>query len=386
MFRARLSLAVVLLAMPLLAQDVTLDAIVTPSSTIVKNGGSVTFAIHGFVEFRTLAELFPYIDAQTRRWKLTPDERRDLARNLLRRGIESRIVSMADERPLEVLVTHTADELRHALGKVKEPVPENYATEFLAVQDKWKHSLNCWSASPVIAARVLSNFYPISEGIELYGARYDSTEHFWQAVKYHPETTVAGINDLLDAFDHKDWAPWLKRLDDDPRLYLPNAYAVEFLRYNLTTARRQWFRAELKRRARDTDRLRALQQRGSNAFRFTALEEKTVWGDLADLMHLVYTFSPSSDPIRKTLEMRGFDGIYLDGKKMSYIGGEFRSLMLEIWKVKFLKMPRFGEVLRGIPASIKLEHFLNDPDSPDIPLAVYVRYLAEIRELARGAR
>ena len=79
---------------------------------------------------------------------------------------------------------------------MKEPTPDGYADAFLAVQEKWKHSLNCWSAAPSIPARVLSNWYPIEEGIHLYGATYDSTEHFWQAVKYHPGTTVAELTDV----------------------------------------------------------------------------------------------------------------------------------------------------------------------------------------------
>ena len=57
---------------------------------------------------------------------------------------------MADERPLETLITHTRAELQQALAEVKEPVPPGYAEAFLAVQEKWKHSLNCWSASPSI--------------------------------------------------------------------------------------------------------------------------------------------------------------------------------------------------------------------------------------------
>ena len=125
-----------------------------------------------------------------------PDGER-LASELLRRGIESRVVSMIDERPLETLVTHTSEELRQALAQVKEPVPPGYAEAFLAVQEKWKHSLNCWSAAPSIPARVLSNWYPIEEGIQLYGSTYDSTEHFWQAVKYHPDITVAQLVELL---------------------------------------------------------------------------------------------------------------------------------------------------------------------------------------------
>jgi hypothetical protein len=70
---------------------------------------------------------------------------------------------------------------------------------------------------------------------------------------------------------------------------------------------------------------------------------------------------------------------------MEFISEEFRSLMLEIWKVKFLEMPRFQEVIRSIPAEIRLSHFLNDGDSPDIPIPVYVGYLNRIRERARMA-
>jgi hypothetical protein len=219
---------------PLRAQDLSLQTVVTPSTVIVKDERPVTFAIHGFIEFRSLGEMFPYIEAQTRRWegKINEEERQQLTRHLLREGIESRVVSMADERPLEALVTHTSEELRQAISRVKEPVQEGYAEEFLAVQEKWKHSLNCWSASPVIPGRVLSNWYPIEEGIRLHGAVYDSTEHFWQAVKYHPDMTIGELKELPVLLEGRGWSDWLKRLDDDPKIYLPNAYAVEFLRYN----------------------------------------------------------------------------------------------------------------------------------------------------------
>ena len=97
-----------------------MQALVTPSTVISKDGRPVTFAFHGFIEFKSLGEMFPYIESQTQRWN-TPsglDEagRRDLARDLLRRGIESRIVSMVDERPLETLITHTGEELPEMLG------------------------------------------------------------------------------------------------------------------------------------------------------------------------------------------------------------------------------------------------------------------------------
>jgi len=176
------ALLAVIFRVPLRAEQISLQTIVTPSTTILEDGRPVSFAVHGFIEFKSLAELFPYIESQTQRWKLSGGlddaEQKNLARELLRRGIESRIVSMVDERPLEALITHTSDELRQALARVQEPVPTGYSVAFLAVQGKWKHSINCWSASPSIPGRVLSNWYPIEEGIQLYGATYDSTEHF----------------------------------------------------------------------------------------------------------------------------------------------------------------------------------------------------------------
>src|SRR6267143_5663355 len=372
------------------AEQVSLQAIVTPSAKILKDGRVIAFAVHGFIEFKSLAELFPYIESQTRRWQanggLDDRGRRRLARELLRGGIESRVVSMSDERPLEALITYTSEELRQALAHVKEPVPPGYAEVFLAVQEKWKHSLNCWSASPSIPGRVLSNWYPIEEGIQLYGATYDSTEHFWQSVKYHPDTSVAELTDLLGLLEQKNWGPWLAHLDGDPRLYLRNAYAVEFLRHNLAPERLRWFREELGRHGlHESDRARTSQQRTGTPFRFSAYEEKVLWGDLADLFHLVYAFS-ANDDIRKILADHHFDAIYLGRRRMGFISQEFRSLMLEIWRVKFLQRARFGEVIRSIPLEVRLEHFLNDGDSPDIPIPGYVGYLNQIRDLARAQR
>jgi len=382
-------LTVLSVSVPLSAESVSLQALVTPSTTIVKAGRPLAFAVHGFIEFRSLAELFPYIESQTQRWNvqdgLDEEQRRQLAGELLRRGIESRVISMEDERPLEALVTHTGEELRQALALVKEPVPAGYGEAFLTVQEKWKHSLNCWSASSSIPGRVLSNWYPIEEGIQLYGATYDSTEHFWQAVKYHPDVTLADLAELLGMLQQKDWSSWLARLDGDPKVYLPNAYAVEFLRHNLARERLQWFRDELGRHGLTaSDHARVVQQRGAASFRFSAFEEKVLWGDLADVFHLVYAFSLPDDPVRKTLGARHFDAVYLEARRMGFIGEEFRSLMLEIWRVKYLKMARFREVISAIPLEIRLSHFLNDGDSPDIPIPVYVGYLNQIRDLARS--
>jgi hypothetical protein len=377
----------IIAACSLPAQELYLQSVVAPSTIIVKDGHPIKFAIHGFIEFQSLAEVFPYIELQKQRWKHAspPVDTDSLARELLRRAIESRVVSMEDERPLQALLTHTSEELSHAIARVQEPLPPDYAEGFLAVQTKWKHSLNCWSASPSIPGRVLSNWYPIEEGIQLHGATYDSTEHFWQAAKYHPDVTVGQLRELTVLFESKDWSAWLARLDNDPKTYLPNAYGVEFLRHNLAPERLRWFRNELAGHGLSAnDRARQVQQRGTVAFRFSGFEEKVLWGDLADLFHLVYTFSLPDDPIRKTLAERHFDAVYMDDQRMAFISEEFRSQMLEIWKVKYLRMPRFREVIRLIPIEIRLEHFLNDGDSPDIPIPVYVRYLNQIRDLARA--
>ena len=371
----------------LLAQQISLKALVTPSTVIRKDGQPLKFAVHGFIEFNSLSELFLYINSQTGRWQghISEAEQTSLAKDLLRRGVESRVISMTDERPLEAILTHTHEELQQALADVKEPVPPGYADAFFAVEKKWKHAVNCWSASPVISARVLSNWYPIEEGIRLYGDTYDSTEHFWQAVKYHPEVTIAELSDLLQSFEQKDWTPWLARLDADPKIYLPNTYAVEFLRHNLQTDKLKWFATELtKHGLHGGDRARSAQQRGQTPFRFSAFEEKVLWGDLADTFHLVYALSLPEDPIRRQLAAQHFDAVYFDQRRMGFISEEYRSTMLEIWKVKYLQMPRFGEVIRSIPPEIRLEHFLNDGDSPDIPIPIYVGYLNQIREKARS--
>jgi hypothetical protein len=203
-------------------------------------------------------------------------------------------------------------------------------------------------------------------------------------MKYHPQVSVADLRELLSVLAHKEWQPWLARLDDDPKLYLPNAYAVEFLRHNLAPERLQWFREELARQGlHPDDRARLLQQRARTPFRFSAYQEKVLWGDLADLFHLIYTLSEPDHPLRSMLASHHFDAIYLGDRRMAFISEEFRSLMFDIWKVKYLEMPRFREVIASIPLETRLEHFLNDGDSPDIPIPIYVEYLNQIRAMAR---
>jgi hypothetical protein len=370
---------------PLGAQPLSLMSLVTPSTVIEKNGQMVKFAIHGFIEFQSLAEVFPYIESQRQRWKgkISEEEWRRLEKGLLHEGIESRVISMEDERPLETLLTHTSEELQQAISRVPGKLPDGYEEAFLSVRKKWQQALNCWSASPSISGRVLSNWYPIEEGIQLYGQTYDSTEHFWQSVKYHPDLTIAQLKELIAQLEARTWIDWFKRLDEDPKLYLPNAYAVEFLRHNLVAGRLWWFLTELDAHGLDAnDRARLVQQRGAHPFRFSAYEEKVLWGDLADVLHLVYLFSLPDDPLRKKLAAAHFDGIYLGERKFGFISEEFRRQMMEIWKVKYLEMPRFREVIKTIPLEIRLEHFLNDGDSPDIPIPIYVGYLNRIRELA----
>src|SRR5215469_3843064 len=49
-------------------QEISIQALTTPSTVITRNGHPVNFALHGFIEFSSLSELFPYIDSQTHRW------------------------------------------------------------------------------------------------------------------------------------------------------------------------------------------------------------------------------------------------------------------------------------------------------------------------------
>jgi hypothetical protein len=391
----RLTASALLVLLPSLgaAADLTLDDLVLPSTVFVKDGQPVTFALLGLVPFKTLDELFAYIDREAGRWSFpSPAARQEFGDGLLRRGVESRLVSMTYEKPLELLLTHTREEMGAAVdrGTARTPPfagahwrldPAVYRRVFLDVQQRWKTSLNCWSAAPTIPARVLSNWYPIEEGIELYGARYDSTEHFWQAVKFHPDVRNADLVALLDEMMARDWKPWVERLAGDQERYFAHAYAIEFLRANLVPEKLRWFREELARLP-GQEGAREAQQRRGQKFRFTALQEKILWGDLADTFHLIGFFDRAALP---ALSRHHFDAVYLGDRRMGFISPEFRALMLEIWRVKFLEMPRFGEVIRQIPRSVKLDHFLNDGDSPDIPIPVYVSYLKEIRELALGS-
>lgn len=391
----------------------TLRQLVTPSSRLEVQGRPLRFALHGLVEFDTLIDLFAYIDAEAGRWRFeSPVARQAFADDLLRRGIESRVVSMETELPLELLLTHTAAELDAAVravsggdearvfsGRHWQLPGRTYRDAFARVRDRWSRSLNCWSAAPSIPARVLSNWYVIDEGITLYGASYDSTEHFWQAVKFHPDVTVGEVRTLLEAMRTVEWRPWIDSLAADQAFYFANAYAVEFLKRNLHRERLTWYHDELGRVAPDTP-ARTAQQRGTRApgapLAFTPLQEKILWGDLADVFHLVVAFAdrpgrPAPAAVmaaRDALIARRFDAIHLAGHgagRMPFLSPEFRALMLEIWKVKFLQMPRFGDVLRST-AGVRLDHFLNDGDSPDIPIPVYVGYLNRIRDLAMETR
>jgi hypothetical protein len=89
------ALLISLFCATLQAQQISLQALVTPSTVITKDGHTVKFALHGFIEFSSLSELFSYIDSQVHRWPGNPSvddaKRQQLVRELLRRG--SRAVS-----------------------------------------------------------------------------------------------------------------------------------------------------------------------------------------------------------------------------------------------------------------------------------------------------
>jgi hypothetical protein len=391
----------------------TLRQLLTPASRLEVQGRALRFALHGLVEFDTLEELFGYIDGEAGRWRFeSPAARQAFADDLLRRGVESRVVSMETELPLELLLTHTAaeidaavravaggDETRIFSGRHWQLSGRVYREAFVRVRDRWSRSLNCWSAALSIPARVLSNWYVIDEGITLYGASYDSTEHFWQAVKFHPEITVGEVRTLLESMRVVEWRPWIDSLAADQGFYFANAYAVEFLKRNLHAERLAWYHEELRRVAPTTP-ARTAQQRGRRApgapLAFTPFQEKVLWGDLADVFHLVVAFAgrpgattPAAvTAARDALIASKFDAVYLPGYgggRMPFLSPEFQTLMLEIWKVKFLQLPRFGEVIRGT-AGKRLDHFLNDGDSPDIPIPIYVEQLNRIRAMAMEIR
>ena len=77
-----------------------------PPRSSLRTGNRDVRGAAGTIEFRSLADLFPYIESQTKRWNvpggLAQEGQRQLAEDLLRRGVESRVVSMEDERPLEL--------------------------------------------------------------------------------------------------------------------------------------------------------------------------------------------------------------------------------------------------------------------------------------------
>jgi len=399
---------------PRAAVPLTLARLVDPATRVEVNGTLVELALHALIRFNTLADAFRYIDEQAGRWTFSdPQQRQAFGDDLLRRAIESRIVSMQTELPLEVVLTHTRAEVQAAVAAMKaEPAGvlfrgrnwqlsrDTYSEAFVRVRDRWSTSLNCWSASSSMAGRVLSNWYLIDEGITLYGATYDSTEHFWQAVKFRPDVTVGHLRELLAAVRAADWNQWLTALEQDQAFAMANAYALVFLRANLTPEHLSSFDRDLSGVGPQEESARQAQQRigrgAGQPVRFMALQEKVLWGDLADVFHLIVAFSAKQGnalpagvaPVRDALVARGFGTITLDGYgggTFPFLSRTFQDLMLEIWKVKYLQIPRFGEVIRST-AGRRLDHFLDDGDSPDIPIPVYVGQLNQIRALALAQR
>ena len=126
----RVVLIAVAMAVPAArAEQLSLQSLVTPSTVLLlKDGHPITFALHGFLEFKSLNEMFSYIDSQNQRWKsnagINEEQCQAAMREiLLRRGVESRVVSMVDEGPLETLVTHTREDLLRVFGAEKNEFP-----------------------------------------------------------------------------------------------------------------------------------------------------------------------------------------------------------------------------------------------------------------------
>src|SRR5215470_2819199 len=101
----RVVLIAAAMTVPARGEGLSLQALVTPSTVVLsKDGHPIPFALHGFIEFTTLSEMFSYVNSQNQRWKanagINEDQRQAAMRDLLRRGVESRVVSMIDEEPL----------------------------------------------------------------------------------------------------------------------------------------------------------------------------------------------------------------------------------------------------------------------------------------------
>lgn len=142
------------------AAPLTLRRLVDPATRVEVNGQTVPFALHGFVRFETLNDLFMYIDEQAGRWTFaTTQARHAFGDDLLQRGVESRIVSMQTELPLEIVLTHTRREVTAAVNALHTADPSvvftgrhwrasmsAYRAAFLRVRDRWSTSLNCWSS------------------------------------------------------------------------------------------------------------------------------------------------------------------------------------------------------------------------------------------------
>ena len=138
-------------------------------------------------------------------------------------------------------------------------------------------------------------------------------------MKYHPDITVAQNGGLAGRSGAaRIGVPGWHASTPIPNCILPNAYAVEFLRHNLTPERIAWFRGELAAHGlRPDDHARLTQQRGATPFRFSAFEEKSLVGRPGRSYSTWFTlFSAPDDPIRKIAGGYHFDA-YLPGRSQN---------------------------------------------------------------------
>ena len=297
----------------------------------------------------------------------------------MRRGVESRVVSMETELPLELLLTHTRAELERAVAGVDDArcaagvqgpalaadAPRPTATPSCACGIAGRSSLNCWSASPSIPAACCRTGTSSTRASSCSARPTTPPSTSGRRSSITPTSPSATCARSSPAMLAIDWRPWLDALASRSGLLLrqrlrrrvpeaePDARAARVVRGR---ARPAWPR----RRSGPRRPAAGSTARRAPPLVFAALDEKVLWGDLADVLHLIVAFAGApgvagrrrrwppcaTSLVRAALRRRSTWPATLGGR-VGFLSPEFQALMLEIWKVKFLQIPRLNDVIRS---------------------------------------